>query len=102
MSSVYFIVYFHLSSLNPEIVRGRADRMAAGSCMEILQGVSIYIFLVIFDGLIELFENNDRQRAPLFYFGSITAAQPVGAEAGHGVILGENLVQDGDAVFSPL
>ncbi|MGL6513886.1 hypothetical protein ACSZM2_08395 [Aeromonas hydrophila] len=70
--------------------------------MEILQGVSIYIFLVIFDGLIDLFENNDRQRAPLFYAGSITAVRPVGAGAGTGVILGENLVQDGDAVFSPL
>ncbi|WP_232254324.1 hypothetical protein [Aeromonas hydrophila] len=70
--------------------------------MEILQGVSVYIFLVIFDGLVDLFENNDRQRAPLFYAGSITAAQPVGAEAGHGVILGDNLVQDGDVVFSPL
>ncbi|WP_323975607.1 hypothetical protein [Aeromonas hydrophila] len=70
--------------------------------MEILQGVSIYIFLVIFDGLVDLFENNDRQRASLFYAGSITAARPVGAGAGPSVILGENLVQDGDAVFSPL
>ncbi|HDZ8928472.1 TPA: hypothetical protein RUX58_003217 [Aeromonas dhakensis] len=47
--------------------------------MEILQGVSIYIFLVIFGGLIDLFENNDRQRTPLFYAGSIAAARPVGA-----------------------
>ncbi|MFM5668638.1 hypothetical protein ACET7G_09665 [Aeromonas hydrophila] len=70
--------------------------------MEILQGVSIYIFLVIFGGLIDLFENNDRQRAPLFYFGSITAARPVGAGAVPGVILGKHLVQDGDAVFLPL
>ncbi|MDD9209964.1 hypothetical protein [Aeromonas dhakensis] len=70
--------------------------------MEILQGVSIYIFMVIFDGLIVLFENNDRQRAPLFYAGSITAAQPVGTGRGPGVILGENLVQDGDVVFLPL
>ncbi|MGR1196983.1 hypothetical protein [Aeromonas hydrophila] len=70
--------------------------------MEILQGVSIYIFLVIFGGLVDLFENNDQQRAPLFYAGSITAAQPVGAGAGPGVILGKHLVQDGDAVFSPL
>ncbi|MGL5843830.1 MAG: hypothetical protein ACRCYK_18900 [Aeromonas hydrophila] len=69
--------------------------------MEILQGVSVYIFLAIFGGLIDLFENNDRQRAPLFYSGSITAAQPVGAGAGPGVILGENLVQDGDAVSHP-
>ncbi|MCJ2367221.1 hypothetical protein [Aeromonas dhakensis] len=70
--------------------------------MEILQGVSIYIFLAIFGGLIDLFENNNRQRAPLFYSGSITAAQPVDAGGGPGVILGENLVQDGDVVFLPL
>ncbi|MFM4918057.1 hypothetical protein ACK32U_01245 [Aeromonas dhakensis] len=70
--------------------------------MEILQGVSIYIFLAIFGGLIDLFENNDRQRAPLFYAGSITAARPVGAGGDPGVTLGKNLVQDGDVVFLPL
>ena len=70
--------------------------------MEILLGVSIYIFLAIFGGLIDPFENNDRQRAPLFYAGSIATAQPVGAGADSGVTLGKNLVQDGDVVFLPL